>query len=83
LEIDRITAISCGLEIVEVLGEPADLHLDIEGLCFGRLAKNAMVRECFQQFGSSPDRISHIFRDLFDDESINIRDDMTSKDIEE
>jgi acyl carrier protein len=27
--------------------------------------------------------MSHIFRDVFDDESINIRDDMTSKDIEE
>lgn len=32
---------------------------------------------------SSAERISRIFRDVFDDESISIRDDMTSRDIEE
>jgi acyl carrier protein len=28
------------------------------------------------------DRLSRIFRDVFDDETINVRDDMTSRDIE-
>ena len=28
------------------------------------------------------DRLSRIFRDIFDDETINIRDDMTAQDIE-
>lgn len=32
---------------------------------------------------SIADRMSDIFRDVFEDESINIRDDMTSKDIED
>lgn len=32
---------------------------------------------------STANRMSDIFREVFDDESINIRDDMTSKDIEE
>jgi acyl carrier protein len=31
---------------------------------------------------SIAERISLIFRDVFDDETINIRDDMTSRDIE-
>jgi acyl carrier protein len=29
------------------------------------------------------DRLSHIFREVFDDDSISIRDDMTSQDIDE
>jgi len=32
---------------------------------------------------STVDRMSHIFRDVFDDETINVRDDMSSKDIDE
>lgn len=32
---------------------------------------------------SIADRMSHIFREVFDDEAINIRNDMTSQDIEE
>lgn len=32
---------------------------------------------------STANRMSDIFREVFDDESINIRDDMTSKDIQE
>lgn len=31
---------------------------------------------------STTERLSGIFRDVFDDETINIRDDMTSQDIE-
>lgn len=31
---------------------------------------------------STTERLSRIFRDVFDDETINVRDDMTSRDIE-
>jgi acyl carrier protein len=31
---------------------------------------------------STAERLSRIFRDVFDDETINVRDDMTSRDIE-
>ena len=31
---------------------------------------------------STAERLSRIFRDVFDDESINVRDDMTSRDID-
>jgi acyl carrier protein len=33
--------------------------------------------------GSSAERLSEIFREVFDDQTINIRDDMTSRDIDE
>jgi acyl carrier protein len=35
-----------------------------------------------EETNSIADRMSRIFRDVFDDPSINIRDDMTSEDID-
>jgi acyl carrier protein len=35
-----------------------------------------------EESNSIADRMSRIFRDVFDDPSINIRDDMTSEDID-